>query len=361
MMYVIMALDLLGYPPDHPERVEAQKQFDQPAGRRRRASSSSPASRWFGIPESPLTRWASPEPAPGSAAQVRGLAAHQGSPPQGRLVGKAPQYRAVRLVFRIRQRVLSGYRRHRAGAAGPQPFARVAPSRAAGLRETRHPLAARHAIQGRRLGCVRRRQQLASLELCSLRRPQRDARSHVSRYHRARARSAVRVWAHAVASGGPARRRISDADPGSRMEAGTAAGAWITFTARSWLCAGCRRPARAIAKPTSSAALEWLRSIQNVDGGWGESCESYKQETYVPAASTPSQTAWAVLALLAGGDTTSTSLQRWHGLSDRHAEKRRHLGRTTVHRHRIPASVLPVLPTVPEFVPAAGPEHVPSI
>ena len=56
-------------------------------------------------------------------------------------------------------------------------------------------------------------------------------------------------------------------------------------------------------------ALEWVRSIQNFDGGWGESCESYKQESYVPAPSTPSQTAWAILALLAGGDTTSTSLQ----------------------------------------------------
>ena len=56
-------------------------------------------------------------------------------------------------------------------------------------------------------------------------------------------------------------------------------------------------------------ALEWVRSIQNFDGGWGESCESYKQGSYVAAPSTPSQTAWAVLALLAGGDTTSTSLQ----------------------------------------------------
>jgi len=55
-------------------------------------------------------------------------------------------------------------------------------------------------------------------------------------------------------------------------------------------------------------ALEWVRAIQNFDGGWGESCESYKQETYVQAPSTPSQTAWAILALLAGGDTTSTSL-----------------------------------------------------
>jgi squalene-hopene/tetraprenyl-beta-curcumene cyclase len=54
--------------------------------------------------------------------------------------------------------------------------------------------------------------------------------------------------------------------------------------------------------------LEWVRSIQNFDGGWGESCESYRRKSFVAAPSTPSQTAWAVLALLAGGDTTSTSL-----------------------------------------------------
>jgi squalene-hopene/tetraprenyl-beta-curcumene cyclase len=54
--------------------------------------------------------------------------------------------------------------------------------------------------------------------------------------------------------------------------------------------------------------LEWVRSIQNFDGGWGESCESYRHQSFVAAASTPSQTAWAVLALLAGGDTTSSTL-----------------------------------------------------
>ncbi len=57
-------------------------------------------------------------------------------------------------------------------------------------------------------------------------------------------------------------------------------------------------------------AGEWLRSIQNADGGWGESCASYDQHTYVPAPSTPSQTAWAVLGLMAGGDTTSSSVQK---------------------------------------------------
>jgi squalene-hopene/tetraprenyl-beta-curcumene cyclase len=57
-------------------------------------------------------------------------------------------------------------------------------------------------------------------------------------------------------------------------------------------------------------AGEWLRSIQNADGGWGESCASYDQKTFVAAPSTPSQTAWAILGLIAGGDTTSSSLQK---------------------------------------------------
>ncbi len=57
-------------------------------------------------------------------------------------------------------------------------------------------------------------------------------------------------------------------------------------------------------------AGEWIRSIQNADGGWGESCASYDNQTFTAAPSSPSQTAWGVLGLLAGGDTTSSSLQK---------------------------------------------------
>ena len=57
-------------------------------------------------------------------------------------------------------------------------------------------------------------------------------------------------------------------------------------------------------------AGEWLRSIQNSDGGWGESCASYDTGAFVPAGSTPSQTAWAILGLLASGDTTSESVRK---------------------------------------------------
>jgi squalene-hopene/tetraprenyl-beta-curcumene cyclase len=57
---------------------------------------------------------------------------------------------------------------------------------------------------------------------------------------------------------------------------------------------------------------EWLRSIQNADGGWGESCASYNNGVFTPAESTPSQTAWAILGLIAGGDANSLSVQ--HGI-----------------------------------------------
>jgi len=55
-------------------------------------------------------------------------------------------------------------------------------------------------------------------------------------------------------------------------------------------------------------AGEWLRSIQNADGGWGERCSSYDNDGFTPAESTPSQTAWALMGLIAGGDTTSRSV-----------------------------------------------------
>lgn len=56
-------------------------------------------------------------------------------------------------------------------------------------------------------------------------------------------------------------------------------------------------------------AGEWLRSIQNADGGWGESCASYDNGVYTSAPSTASQTAWALMGLLAGGDADSLSVK----------------------------------------------------
>ncbi len=64
-------------------------------------------------------------------------------------------------------------------------------------------------------------------------------------------------------------------------------------------------------EPMIQQAAEWLRSVQNADGGWGETCGSYDDVSLRGVGpSTPSQTAWAVLGLLAAGDTRSESVVR---------------------------------------------------
>lgn len=75
-------------------------------------------------------------------------------------------------------------------------------------------------------------------------------------------------------------------------------------------------------EPAVQQAAEWIRMFQNTDGGWGETCGTYDDSSQRGVGpSTPSQTAWAVLGLLAAGDTRSDSVAkgiRW--LSERQHE-----------------------------------------
>jgi squalene-hopene/tetraprenyl-beta-curcumene cyclase len=64
-------------------------------------------------------------------------------------------------------------------------------------------------------------------------------------------------------------------------------------------------------EPQIQQAAEWIRMIQNSDGGWGESCQSYDDpDTRGIGPSTPSQTAWAIMGLLAAGDNRSDSVAK---------------------------------------------------
>ena len=64
-------------------------------------------------------------------------------------------------------------------------------------------------------------------------------------------------------------------------------------------------------EPQIQQAAEWIRMVQNSDGGWGESCGTYDEpDTRGIGVSTPSQTAWAMLGLLAAGDDRSDSLAK---------------------------------------------------
>lgn len=63
--------------------------------------------------------------------------------------------------------------------------------------------------------------------------------------------------------------------------------------------------------PWVRKAVEWLKSRQREDGGWGEDGATYWQERRTEAkASTPSQTAWAVLGLMAAGEVESEAVRR---------------------------------------------------
>ena len=58
-------------------------------------------------------------------------------------------------------------------------------------------------------------------------------------------------------------------------------------------------------------AVQWLKLVQNRDGGWGESCLSDGDpELKGKGNSTPSQTAWALIGLLAGEDGISSNVMR---------------------------------------------------
>ncbi len=64
-------------------------------------------------------------------------------------------------------------------------------------------------------------------------------------------------------------------------------------------------------EPYIQQGAEWLRMVQNPDGGWGETCGSYDEPSNRGVGpSTPSQTAWAIMGLLAANDTRSDSVAR---------------------------------------------------
>ncbi len=93
-------------------------------------------------------------------------------------------------------------------------------------------------------------------------------------------------------------------------------GTWSVLCAFN--AAGMDMQARYIRK-----AVDWLKFVQRPDGGWGEDCSTYWQHRtwYVSEAtlhrrrdevktSTPSQTSWALLGLMAAGEVNSESVDQ---------------------------------------------------
>ena len=106
-------------------------------------------------------------------------------------------------------------------------------------------------------------------------------------------------------------------------------------------------------KPVIRRAVDWLIGHQNPDGGWGEDLRSYTDPAWAGRGeSTASQTAWALLALLAaGGEDAMAQRGARRRVAGRHPARGRDLGRAAVHRDRVPWRLLHQLPPVPAGVP----------
>ena len=68
-------------------------------------------------------------------------------------------------------------------------------------------------------------------------------------------------------------------------------------------------------------AVRWLHAVQNPDGGWGEDMRSYTDLSQkAKGESTASQTAWAMLALIAAGDLSEATARGAAWLADTQRE-----------------------------------------
>ncbi len=132
-------------------------------------------------------------------------------------------------------------------------------------------------------------------------------------------------------------------------------GTWSVLCALN--AAGLSRDA-----PELRKAAAWLAAIQNDDGGWGEDGASYKLDYkgYEKAPSTASQTAWALLGLMAAGEVDHPAVKRGIEYLSRYAGRRRLLERGALHRDRFPARVLSALPRLCEILPLMGAGALPQ-
>ncbi|HVV27470.1 MAG TPA: squalene--hopene cyclase [Rhizomicrobium sp.] len=100
----------------------------------------------------------------------------------------------------------------------------------------------------------------------------------------------------------------------TQCEDGSWFGRWgVNYIYGTWSAlAGLNGAGLAPDHPAMKKGADWLIAIQNPDGGWGENCDSYKLDYkgYEPAPSTASQTAWALLGLMAAGQVDHPAVAR---------------------------------------------------
>jgi len=89
-------------------------------------------------------------------------------------------------------------------------------------------------------------------------------------------------------------------------------GRWgVNYIYGTWqVLAGLASIGHDMRSPMVRRAVAWLKSVQQIGGAWGESCRSYDDPSWAgKGAPTASQTAWALLGLIAAGETDSAEVR----------------------------------------------------
>ncbi len=309
MMYVIMALDVLGYPPDHPDRAEAQRQFDR--------LMSDDGERFFFQPcFSPVWDTAIAAFALGRGPERDGAALRRAA---DWLLSKEVRRKGDWAVKRPRLEP-SGWYFEWANEFYPDiddtAMVLLALSRAGGSDPARRQAAEQRAIRWL-LGMQSADGGWAAFDVDNNWTPlsYMPFADHNAMLDPTCPDITGRVL-EALCTAGIGRdhravRRAVAYLRRTQQPEGCWYGRWgVNYIYGTFLALrGLRAAGESDREAYILRAAEWLRSIQNADGGWGESCAGYDEGRFVPAPSTPSQTAWALLGLLAAGDTSSGSVQ----------------------------------------------------
>jgi squalene-hopene/tetraprenyl-beta-curcumene cyclase len=92
-------------------------------------------------------------------------------------------------------------------------------------------------------------------------------------------------------------------------------GRWgVNYIYGTWsVLAGLKLIGEDMDKEYIRKAVRWLKSRQHEDGGWGESCDTYRDPHAEDWRSTVSQTSWALIGLISAGEAASHEVKRGIG------------------------------------------------
>jgi squalene-hopene/tetraprenyl-beta-curcumene cyclase len=120
------------------------------------------------------------------------------------------------------------------------------------------------------------------------------------------------MGAHGARAGSPAVDRAVAFIERTQDPRGCWPGRWgVNYVYGTWqVLVGLKAIGFDMSAPLVRRAVTWLKSVQQPGGGWGESCRSYDDPSLAGQGTpTASQTAWALLALLAAGEADSPAVQ----------------------------------------------------